>query len=256
MLRLYAERFVDASNYLGALATVAEQFEDRSETINMQSGDLVPANIKKNLDQLLADREALKLRLTVIQIKRLLNNTNDLEPKMLQRHLHSIFMRFRDELEDRAMYWIPPDRSVYYEEPLQGWSAVIDRFGCAFDVEEARKCVALERYTAAVFHLMKIVEAAVLELRVFLDEKPDARAGFGSVLKKLEQMTQREKFTHIDVNLRPYLGFMQETLAQLHAVKDSWRDRVAHTDEGIVPIDTFTEEMAAGSPRRHVAADG
>src|ERR1022692_1563167 len=53
------------------------------------------------------------------------------------------------------------DEAEHYNEPLRGWENLADRFGCGFDICEANKCLALERYTAAVFHLMKVVEAGV-----------------------------------------------------------------------------------------------
>jgi hypothetical protein len=39
---------------------------------------------------------------------------------------------------------------------------------------------------------------------------------------------------------------MQALLPQLHAVKDSWRNKVSHVDGKIIPTDVFTEEMSAG----------
>lgn len=149
------------------------------------------------------------------------------------------------DLEQRRFLYLDDSSSSFYEAPLAGWGRVIDRFGCSFDVEEGRKCLALGRYTASVFHLMKVVEAAVLELQMFLD-KTDHKAHFGSVLMKLEKLTQDTKFDELPPHLQPHKRFMADTLTQLHAVKDSWRDKVTHVDSHIVPIETFTPELARG----------
>jgi hypothetical protein len=138
---------------------------------------------------------------------------------------------------------VDSESATFYLKPLLGWDAAIARFGCSFDIEEGRKCFALGRHTAAVFHLMKVVEAAVLELQIFLKDA-DVKAHFGSVLTKLEQMTQQNRYEHVPTDLRPYLQFMREVLTQLHAVKDSWRNKVAHVDAFIIPTETFTPELA------------
>lgn len=147
------------------------------------------------------------------------------------------------DLSEHLFLHVEYERSHFYSKPRLGWEAVSDRFGCAFDIEEARKCIALGRDTAAVFHLMKVVEKAVLELQVFLEDR-DVKAHFGSVIAKLERMTQQTKYDHVPTNLKPFLPFMREVLTQLHSVKDSWRDKVAHVDERIVPIETFTPELS------------
>jgi hypothetical protein len=148
-----------------------------------------------------------------------------------------------NDLSQHLFLTVDAEGSRFYNEPRHGWERVIERFGCSFDVEEARKCYALGRATASVFHLSKVVESAVLELQIFLKE-PDVKAHFGSVLAKLELMTQRQKYSEVKPELQPYLGFMRDVLTYLHAVKDSWRDKVSHVNERIVPMETFTLELA------------
>jgi hypothetical protein len=52
--------------------------------------------------------------------------------------------------------------------------------GIRDDVEEASKCYALERYVAAIFHLMRVTEAAVLALGKIVDPD-DFKPQFSSV---------------------------------------------------------------------------
>lgn len=67
------------------------------------------------------------------------------------------------------------------------------------------------------------------------------------MLSKLEDMTQKNKYDHIPEHLKPHIQFMKEVLVQLHAVKDSWRDKVAHVDTRIIPSETFTPGLAMGA---------
>jgi hypothetical protein len=69
---------------------------------------------------------------------------------------------------------------------------------------------------------------------------------FGSVLNRLDALNRKTEFKDFPAHLQPYREFLIETLPQLHAVKDSWRNKSVHVDGKIVPIDVFTEEMALG----------
>ncbi len=170
------------------------------------------------------------------------SEVRDIQP--LLEHARLTRQAILHDLEGHLFLHVDNASHKFYTEPLAGWESVTRRFGCAFDIEEARKCFALGRYTAAIFHLMKTVEAAVIRLQAFLGDEPDVRAHFGSVVGKLERMLQKDDYVRVPEHLKGHLQFLREILTQLHAVKDSWRDKVSHADAHIVPTDTFTEELA------------
>ena len=91
---------------------------------------------------------------------------------------------------------------------------------------------------------MKVVERGVLEMQVFLKGNIDSKAHFGGVLSKLEDMVHKTRFEHIPADLQPFVPFLRDVLPQLHAIKDAWRDKVAHVDNKIIPIESFNEEKA------------
>ena len=97
---------------------------------------------------------------------------------------------------------------------------------------------------AAVFHRNESGRTRLLEFQVFLD-KTDPKAHFGSVLKKLEHIVQKQTYDQLPPHLKGHRTFLEGILAQLYAVKDAWRDKVSHVDF-LVPTDTFTEEIAVG----------
>lgn len=185
------------------------------------------------------------VRMQVRDFQHRLSNVDRSRMPALVEHARITRQAVLNDLSQHLFLYVHSDASKWYMEPLAGWEQAIERFGCSFDIEEARKCMALGRWTAAVFHLMKVVEAAVLELQMFLKDK-DVKAHFGSVLSKLEDMTQKARYEHVSASLQPYLPFLRDILSQLHAVKDSWRNKVSHVDARIVPIETFTDELARG----------
>lgn len=250
MLETKAEDFVEAGSYLSRLRESSEKVAMIQRSRGQGDRPLTPSEreasgIDERLRDLRTRCEALGLRMTIKQIDRCLA-LSELQAVAIVAFSVEILDRFQDELEEHPFVSLTSEEAVLFKQPLKGWETVVERFGSAFDVEEARKCLAFERYTAAVFHLMKIVESGVLELQLFL-QTPDVKAHFGSVVSKLEDMTQKQRYDHISPRLQSHLPFLREVLTQLHAVKDSWRNKVTHVDAFIIPSETFTAEMALGA---------
>jgi hypothetical protein len=241
MLRVKAEHYVEAAHNLAVMQEVSRRLSEIRPGAKVTAEEFQHTPLAGNLVALRSECEALQLRLTTKHIDRCLN-LPALTSEQVVIFAGEIYTRFRDELAAQFVYSIRAERSECYEEPLKGWATVTERFGCSFDVEEARKCIALERYTAAAFHLLKVVEIAVHELQIFL-QAPDVKPHFGSVLARLDDLTQKTKYEHVPPHLQPYVHFMKDMVTQLHEVKDSWRDKVSDVDARIVPIDTFTEEL-------------
>lgn len=151
---------------------------------------------------------------------------------------------FEAEMKARQFFALSARMSSWYSNPTRGWEVVVDRFGCGDDVEEARRCIALDRPTAAVFHLMRVVEKGVLALQVFLKNPIDPKAHFGGVLCKLEAMVRKTDYEHVPDDLKPYLPFMKEVLPHLSGVKMSIRDKVTHADNRIIIRESFSSSKA------------
>lgn len=88
---------------------------------------------------------------------------------------------------------MPPDGAELFRQknPFFG-DKVEDAFPrAAEDISEAGKCLALDRSTAAVFHLMRAMESAVGRLSLKLDiPNPDREWGklLSDIPKKIEAM--------------------------------------------------------------------
>lgn len=152
-----------------------------------------------------------------------------------------ISRRIRDELDSKLFLQVEATNAAFYEQPWAGWEAVLANFGkCAVDIEEATKCLALNRHTAAVFHLMRIMEVGLRALGASLnDERFDPRRNpsWDAILKKcdeelLKPLAQRSAEWRIDEL------FYSGAAARLRAVKDAWRNPTMHVE--IV----YTEETA------------
>jgi hypothetical protein len=170
-------------------------------------------------------------------------------PEIPTTMLHSLFMelgnRLREDMETPLLFLVPVSLKTYYASPCKGWEAVVDKYPSPQlidDISEAGKCFATDRLTGCVFHLMRIVETAVLELYWLTGLPADEKAHFGSVVSKLEKLTQKTEFKDLPAFTKPHIGFLRDILPFLHAVKDAWRNRVSHVDGRILPTEGYKPE--------------
>ena len=66
--------------------------------------------------------------------------------------------RFEDELRLRLFFALSPSRIEYFRKPELFGESVAEKFpGASLDIEEAGNCYALDRLTACIFHLMRVI---------------------------------------------------------------------------------------------------
>lgn len=154
--------------------------------------------------------------------------------KKLEDELHG---RIVDETQEMVLLAVDPGRA----EQFRGGQLFGDDVARAFpsskgDIDEAGKCLALDRGTACVFHLMRILEiglqllAAKLGISLAVDRNWQAILNdVNGAVKKLPSSSRNEKET---------LARYSEAAISLQHVKDAWRNDVMH------PRDVYTVEQA------------
>ncbi|HEY2849107.1 MAG TPA: hypothetical protein VGI97_04465 [Gemmatimonadaceae bacterium] len=133
---------------------------------------------------------------------------------------------------------MPPARAVRYLAGPQmldalGKTLVLDAFpDLATDIDEAGKCFGTGRFTACVFHLMRVMERGVGEFGKLLGLTITQESEWATILNtvdaKVDAMPKSDK-------TRQQIA---ETSSLLHAVKLAWRNPAMH------PKATYTEEEA------------
>lgn len=147
--------------------------------------------------------------------------------------------RLVDELSLRKLFFIEPNKVNFLDINLFGEKVSSAFPSTIYDIEEAGKCIAFERWTSAVFHLSRIAEIATVTIgeRVGYQSK---KPGFGEVLSYMD--AQLEKARRDRNNAKPeFVGSIQPLsaiTAQMHVVNNAWRQRVAHLDS------KYTEQEA------------
>jgi len=149
--------------------------------------------------------------------------------------LHTLLVR---ELKWTTCFALWGADEELYGKPDRFGGTVTTRFAeVAYDVEEAAKCLALNRGTACVLHLLRVLEIALQEL------------GRDLKLSKIDQNWEN-LLNDVDAAVRAlpfktdaekeYRGHRAGAAAHLRNVKNAWRNKSVH------PGKKYTPEEAEG----------
>jgi hypothetical protein len=128
----------------------------------------------------------------------------------------------QSECESEQFYHLSRTKNEYYhgnQFPMN----VRDRFSSAiYDMDEAGKCFALDRFSACAFHLMRVIECGLIELKDILGVERD-NPSWHSILKALSKnidalsdSREQEKYRKI--------------VSRVYAIKDAWRNPTMHVE--------------------------
>ena len=190
--------------------------------------------IGETLGEIQSEASRLQLRAVIAQLNRI-NKTIDEPPKqsVLRSIIIDLHQRMCDELNDHFFLSIPAAGVAYYRpaEPLFG-AAVEAKFPeMSEDISEAGKCLALNRATASVFHLMRIMEIAVQR---FGDKIGVALATDKNWQNILEEINKAIKaLDQKSLKTKAYA----EASAHLYNVKVCWRNAVMHPKQTYTPAE-------------------
>ena len=202
----------------------------------------------ETLRNLQDDCLALGLTMTLAQVNRVLTWIESLRANRLsvtfseaEANSRDISSRPIDELASGLFLSIDAKEVPYYQTYASGWEDAIKQFpSISTDVEEASKCFALNRYTAVVFHLMRVMETG---LRLLADTLHDSRLNpktnptWEHILRRCREelskpLAQRSAEWQSDE------AFFSGVSARLMAVKDAWRNPTMHVESA------YTEQAA------------
>jgi hypothetical protein len=161
--------------------------------------------------------------------------------QQLEEELHG---RLRDELEARICLMIETEKAKFFAEPHLFDTKdvkVSDHFPSAiYDIEEAGKCFALDRYTACVFHLMRVMEVGLRALGASLNDPtldPKTNPTWGRILNRGDKELAKPANDR-SPEWRTKADFFEGAHATLRAVSIAWRNPTMHLEK------TYNEERA------------
>jgi hypothetical protein len=197
---------------------------------------------RESLIGLRTQAEQLGLTFSLPEIDRIKNRA-DRGEHIGAPEINGIFSRIGDEIERCHFFHLENAYFAYYEssEKLFG-EVVAKQFPSAiYELDEASKCIAFARSTAAVFHLMRIMEIGLRSVAECLNIPSPFNPGgqnWGGILGQIKlEIDRRGKAGKTWSNLSDRHTFV-DLHASLDSVRNAWRNTTMHVEK------KYTQEEA------------
>jgi HEPN domain-containing protein len=193
------------------------------------------ADFEKHLRPALAQLSAPDFSMTRQALERLLETVRETDDA--QRILFDaadLRRRLLDQFTSVSCLCLSHRESALFAptEPLFGADVERKFPKASEDVAEAGKCLALGRYTASVFHLMRVTELGVQQFGDTLGVQLAHELNWQNILDQLNKTIKQRNPKASDTKR------FAEAASHLYNVKLAWRNEVMH------PKETYTEEQA------------
>jgi hypothetical protein len=252
MQKLYAHRFVRITKILQELSSLGEFMQIDLIKEAKEQG------IESELSILRAECKGFEFEAVVHHIDRILLYLQEgpNSSTVFREYLEELQRRIHDEMETRLFLAVDFSKKDYFENPLLFGLKVADRFPSAIDdIYEAGTCLALDRATACVMHLMRIVEVGLkaLALELNLPSRTDWGKHLADIEKELEKRylaaghrTNEEQF-------------FSEAAEQIGHIKTAKRNPTMHADrtydtkradEILIAVRSFMQHLATRLSQR------
>lgn len=149
----------------------------------------------------------------------------------------------RKEMSQKCFFCLSDSEKALFQpdkdHPIFG-VVVQNNFPSAiYEIDEAAKCLALDRSTATVFHLMRALERTLIAIRrcLNLPDSTDLRdRSWGLILRGLRQEVERRNKEQGSSwgNLEDQ-HFFSAVIGSMAAVKLAWRDPTMHVERNYLP---------------------
>jgi hypothetical protein len=170
------------------------------------------------------------------------------EARTIKRTMHA-------ELKSVLFMRIPKSDIAYYEaNNLFGEDVAKNYQSAAYDISEAGKCLATNRSTACVLHLMRVLELGLGSLaKVF--NVPFQRANWNTIIEQVEsEIGKIDKAQNKPVNWKDDRKFYSTAANQFRFFKDSWRNYAMHIHDKYTPEEALIIYTSVKAFMGHIAA--
>jgi len=174
MNRLDVSNLYDSIHYLGKMEMAQELTDKTTLALSRPLNPLRDEPVGNSSDEVsdfqikfAKQLTSLNLRLTARKFAELLilwgvppyRNDRDYTRKIVQAHT-DLENTLRAELEDQYLLYFDSNKVEFFRNPLHGWDDVVAKLGknAQAEIEEAGKCLSMNRPTASVFHLCRLFE--------------------------------------------------------------------------------------------------
>lgn len=245
MLKINSEAFIEVFYWFSRIEGIHVQaceteafkkhLKDKISSRGENANEL-SKNLKEGCQQLIAELDKLGARVTLKPVRRMLQSVESqtLTFEELGEFCQSITSRFQDEISEITLLALNAKEQALFAptEPLFGKDFEAKFPMAVFELDEAAKCRALGRSTAAVFHLMRAMEIGVRAVARSLqipDPLKPAERNWGHILKGIWDGIEQKWPTATD-RMGEDAQIFAALYASLDAVKNPWRNATMHVE--------------------------
>lgn len=222
MLRFYAVRFIRVVEKVSLLRGALDEATDadRNTQVTTEIKDLTLELLKT----IRVDCEAMVLDSTTDQIDRIITALGlPLTFSGLGALENDLKNRLSDDLGRQLLFHVNSYAGKFYDNPGFASAATAAFPAATLDIEESGKCFALGRWTACVFHLMRVMEHGLRALALFLGVPTDYKT-WDPIIKKMRSEIENYSAS----SFKGDLDFIRQSLDRLTAVQTALRNEVMH----------------------------
>ena len=240
MIKMSAHQFVTITTMLTRIEGICKRGNAEKLT------DSVASSFINQLEKIIEECNAISgLEVSIIcaeEMHRWLNANR--ETKEFGRQVAGLRDTIRRELETKFVFTLTAAQADHYINFRKDWELIYERFPEALiDIEEARKCFALGRYAAAVFHTLQIIEHGLLELGQLIGVS-DPKSGWTAVSKELTKIVEKKRDLRSDFEKENF-SLIEQLQATVEALKNAWRNKISHAQGRLTPVNSeFTPDIA------------
>lgn len=151
----------------------------------------------------------------------------------MQVLLNEMENNFITDLGNHRFLWIPPAHKDMYMEPERwfGEKTVVAFPDATRDVRDAARCLALEQWSASVFHAMAVMEWGLRKLaarvQVVFAQSVELE-NWHNIIEQIESRIRAMKQVKREDQNPAEIKFCSEAASHFFAVKEAWRNHVSH----------------------------
>jgi hypothetical protein len=240
MLKFNASAFYRSVSLLREIIVISE---NREKNPKYEKGGLTKGDAKilsAHLQQLKKSLDVLGTAVTAVtceealEIMRVKKSRDKFNAKSLTSYMTHISGTLRRELSLINVFVLEKDKTEYFDPPECLFGKTFEtKFPLAvFEVDEAAKCFALSRDTAAVFHLMRAMEICIRATARCLgipDPTAPRERNWGDILKKIKDSIDGKNVAKPWTNSEDR-EFFESAYVSLDAVRVAWRNTTMHVE--------------------------
>lgn len=146
----------------------------------------------------------------------------------VHRRVTELRERVEQELRDRLFLYVPRQRAVLHDQEQLFGPAVAQKFRRAsLHIRESGSCLALSRFTAAVFHLMCALEAA-LDALAFAVGLPESQRNWQQIIQAIEARIHDVAMGKSQAPPGWDKSWYSDIAVEFSHFKEAWRNHVNH----------------------------